>query len=485
MQRLSGIDAAFLAVETPTNHMHVASLVLLDPSTAPGGWGFADVRRLLADRIHLVPPFRRRAVEVPFGLEHPLWIEDPGFDLDHHLFRAALPAPGGEAELAALAAQVAGRPLDRGRPLWEMHVVEGLESGQVALLVKIHHAAIDGLLGAELLVQLLDLQPETRAVAPADPPWRPDTVPGVTDLMVGALPSLVARPEALLELVGRTIDTVLAVRRRNEEAQDPPPPSPFTAPRTSLNVPVTSLRRVAWAQMALDDVKAVKNAYACTVNDVVLAVCAGALRTYLAGRNEQPDGDLVALVPVSVRVDDGLPTMANLLSPMLVSLATTVDDPVERLQAVAAGARRAKDQEREVGFDVVLDWAQVAVPGLASAAAQLASRLRLTDHLRPPCNVVVSNVPGPPIPLYLAGARVDALFPMGPVADGVGLNITVLSYVGRMYFGLVADEAAVPALDGLAALLGPALEELVKAAETAAPDAGGAAETGRPPEGRC
>lgn len=485
MQRLSGIDAAFLAVETPTSHMHVASLVLLDPASAPGGWGFADVRRLLADRLHLVPPFRRRVVEVPFGLEHPLWIEDPAFDLDHHLFRAALPAPGGEAELAALAAQVAGRPLDRGRPLWEMHVVEGLDSGQVALLVKIHHAAIDGLLGAELLVQLLDLQSETRTVAPEDPPWQPDAVPAAPDLLAGALPSLLARPEAFLDLARRTVDTVLGVRRHNVETSDPPPPSPFSAPRTSLNGPVTSVRRVAWAQLALDDVKAVKNAHACTVNDVVLAVCAGALRSYLAGRDEHPDGDLVALVPVSVRADDGLPTLANLLSPMLVSLATTVDDPVERLLAVAAGARRAKDQEREVGFDVVLDWAQIAVPGLASAAARLASSLRLADHLRPPCNVIVSNVPGPPIPLYLACARVDALFPMGPVADGVGLNVTVLSYVGRMYFGLVADEAAVPGLDGLAALLGPALEELVKAAATAATDAGNGAESGQPPEGRC
>ncbi len=483
MQRLSGIDAAFLAIETPTSHMHVASLVLLDPASAPGGWGFADVRRLVADRIHLVAPFRRRVVEVPFGLEHPVWIEDPAFDLDHHLFRSALPSPGGDAELAALAAQVVGRPLDRGRPLWEMYVVEGLESGQVALLVKIHHAAIDGLLGAELLVQLLDLQPSIRSIPPEDPPWEPDAVPDPGDLLMGALPSLVGRPEALLEVVGRTIDTVTAVIRRNESSSEAPPPSPFTAPRTSLNVPVTSLRRLAWAQVALDDVKAVKNAFGCTVNDVVLDMCGGALRSYLHGRGEHPDGDLIALVPVSVRADDGLPTTANLLSPMLVSLATGVDDPVERLRAVAASARRAKDQERDVGFDVVLGWAQVAVPGLASAAARWASRLRLVEHIRPPCNLIVSNVPGPPIPLYLAGARVDAVFPMGPVTDGVGLNITVLSYVGRMYFGLVADAVAAPALFGLAALLGPALEELVKAAATAG--AGNGAESGSTPEGHC
>ncbi|HEX2698633.1 MAG TPA: wax ester/triacylglycerol synthase family O-acyltransferase [Acidimicrobiales bacterium] len=485
MQRLSGIDAAFLAVETPTTHMHVASIVLLDPASAPGGWGHADVRRLVAGRLHLVPQFRRRVVEVPFGLEHPLWVEDPAFDLDHHLVRTALPAPCGDAELAELAGQVASRPLDRGRPLWEMHVVEGVGSGQAALIVKIHHAAIDGLLGAETLVQLLDLQPEPRVVAPEDPPWHPDPVPGVGELVAGALPSLAARPEALLEAARRTIDTVLAVRRRNEQAPASSPPLPFTAPRTSLNGPVTSRRRVAWAQVALDDVKAVKNAFGCTVNDVVLALCGAALRAHLGDGEEHPDADLVALVPVSVRNDDGLPTRANLLSPMLVSLATTIDDPVERLQAVAAGARRAKDQEREVGFDVVLDWAEVIVPGLASTAARWASRLRLADHLPPPCNLVVSNVPGPPVPLYLAGARVDAVFPIGPVADGVGLNITVVSYVGRMCFGLVADAAAAPALAGLAARLGPALEELVKAAATAAPvtpDGGG---TGGALEGRC
>lgn len=485
MERLSGIDAAFLAVETPTNHMHVSSLVLLDPSTAPAAWGFAELRELVASRLHLVPPFRRRVVEVPLGLGHPLWVEDPDFDLDHHLFRAGLPAPGGEAELAALAAQVAGRPLDRGRPLWEMHVVEGLESGQVALLVKIHHAAIDGLLGAELLVQLLDLQPEPRTVAPEVPPWRPDALPSVADLVAGALPSLAAKPAALVHALRRTLDTVDTVRRRNEESAAAPPPSPFRAPRTSLNGPVTSLRRVAWAQVPLEDVKAVKDAFTCTVNDVVLAMCAGALRVYLAALDEKPDGDLVALVPVSVRGDDLLPTMANLLSPMLVSLATSVDDPVARLLAVADSARRAKAQEQEVGFEVVRDWAEVAVPALASTAARWASRVRLADHLRPPCNVVVSNVPGPPIPLYLAGARVSALFPMGPVADGIGLNVTVLSYVGRMYFGLVGDEAAVPAVGDIAGLLAPALAELAKAAAAAVDDSAGGTGPGRPAEGRC
>lgn len=464
MQRLSGVDAAFLAVETPTTHMHVASLVLLDPDTAPGGWGFGDLRGLIAGRLHLVPVFRRRVVEVPLGLEHPLWVEDPDFAIDHHLFRAALPAPGGEAELAHLAAQIVGRPLDRGRPLWEMHVVEGLESGRVAVLVKIHHAAIDGLLGAELLVQLLDLQPEPRPVAAEDPPWRADPLPTAAELVAGAVTSLAARPATLLETVRRTLDTVDTVRRRNQETPGPPPPAPFRAPRTSINRPVTSRRRVAWSQVPLDDVRAVRAAFDCTVNDVVLTICGGALRAYLAGRNEHPDGDLVALVPVSVRTDDGLPTMANLLSPMLVSLATSVADPVERLAAVAAGAGRAKAQEREVGFEVVREWAELAVPALASTAARWASQVRLADHLRPPCNLVVSNVPGPPVPLYLAGARVAAVFPMGPVADGIGLNVTVLSYVGRMYFGLVADEDAVADLDDLADRLAPALAELVKAA---------------------
>lgn len=482
---MSGIDAAFLAVETPTNHMHVASLVLLDPLTAPVGWGFADLRGLVQSRLHLVPPFRRRVVEVPFGLEHPLWVEDPAFDLDHHLFRAALPGPGGEVELSTYAAQVVSRPLDRSRPLWEMHVIEGLESGQLGLLVKIHHAAIDGLLGAELLVQLLDLQPEPRAVAPEAPPWEPDTVPSVADLVAGALPSLAARPAALVEAARRTLDTVRLVRQRNEEATVPPPPAPFSAPRTSINGPVTSLRRVAWAQVALEDVKVVKNAFACTVNDVVLAVCGGAVRTYMAGRDEHPDGDLVALVPVSVRGDDLLPTMANLLSPMLVSLATSVEDPVERLLAVAQSARMAKAQERDVGFGVVKDWAEVVVPALASTAAQWASRVRLADHVRPPCNVVVSNVPGPPIPLYLAGARVAALFPMGPVADGIGLNITVLSYMGRLYFGLVGDEAAVPAVGDIAGRVPPALEELAKAAAMAAGPATDGPATGGPDEGHC
>lgn len=478
MERLSPVDASFLAVETATSHMHVATLVVLDPSTAPGGWGFDAVRDVVARRLHLVPPFRRRVVEVPFGLAPPVWVEDPDFALDDHLHQARLPAPGGTSELLDLVADVVSRPLDRARPLWELHAIEGLGSGRTAVVVKVHHAAIDGLLGAALLVHLLDVQPDTGPGTTTSPPWAPDELPLPADLLAGALSWLAGRPGAVVEAARRTLGTAAALRRSNEEAATPAPPAPFAAPRTSLNGPATPGRRVGWAVVALDEVKAVKNAFSCTVNDVVLALCAEALRTHLRRRSEDPGRDLVALVPVAARKPDSpASTMANLLSPMLVSLATTVDGPAARLRAIADGTTRAKAQQRVAGGQLVRDWAELAVPAVVGLAARMASTARLAEYVPPPFNLIVSNVPGPPVPLHLAGARVEAVVPMGPVADGLALNITVLSYASHLHIGLLADAAAVPDVGEIAASFEPALAELAALA-------GGQNGAGGPPPGR-
>jgi diacylglycerol O-acyltransferase / wax synthase len=463
MQRLTGLDATFLYMESPSTHMHVASTAVFDPSTVPGGYDFEKVKDLVASRLPLLPPFRRRLVTVPFELHHPLWIEDPGFDLDYHVRRAGLPAPGGTAELAELAADFISRPLDRSRPLWELLVVEGLEQGYVAQLAKVHHAAIDGVSGAEMMVNLLDLSPEP-AEAPAADEWRPDRIPTDLELVGYALASLARQPFRAAKAARRTAAMALDLRRRNRLPDVSPPPAPFAAPRTSLNRAITPHRRVAFASVPLADVKMVKNAFGTTVNDVVLALCAGALRRHLDQRGELPAEPLVAMVPISVRTDDEKGTMGNRVSSMLTSLATDVDDPVERLLAIREGTRRAKDQDRAIGAETLTQWTEFAAPGLFARAARLYSRMKLADRHRPIFNLTISNVPGPPFPLYGAGARLVAYYPMGPIADGGGLNITVMSYLDSMDFGLVACRETVPGVWDIAAGLEASLEELRKAA---------------------
>ena len=465
MQRLTGLDATFLYLETPTNHMHVASTCIFDPSTVPGGYSFEGVRELVRDRLPLLPPFRRRLVEIPFQLHHPLWIEDPDFDLDYHIRRAALPSPGGEQELAEFAGEVISRQLDRRHPLWEMYVVEGLENGLIATVTKTHHAAIDGVSGAELTVNLLDLQPEPSPTPEEDPPWRPDRIPTDVELVGFAMTSLSRQPIRMAKTLRRTTEMALNLRRRNRTPDVTPPPAPFSAPKTSINTSITPHRRFAFEQVSLDEAKMVKNKLGGTVNDVVLALCSGALRSYFASRGETLDSDLVGMVPVSVRSEDEKGAMGNRVSSMLVSLASSIDDPVERLHAITEGTKGAKDQEKAIGADTLADWTEFAAPAVAARAARLYSRMRLADRHRPIFNVTISNVPGPNFPLYSAGARMVAMYPMGPIADGAALNMTVMSYMGTMFFGLNACKETVPDVWDIAHGIRAAMDELTKVAD--------------------
>ena len=467
MQRLTGFDSAFFQVETAGTQMHVGQTCVFDPSTAPEGHSFEAVRQLLADRLHLVPPFRRRLADVPLRLHHPVWLEDADFDLDYHVRPAALPAPGGVAELADFTADVMGRPLHRHRPPWEMYVVEGLEGGMVASVTKVHHAAIDGLSGAEITANLLDLSPEP-VTTPPEEPWEPDHTSAL-DLGRGAVGDLIRQPVTVARLASRTVGSALALRRRNRSDEAPPPPAPFSAPRTSLQRSLGPHRRIAFTEVSLDKVKAVKNTFGGTVNDVILAMCAGALRSLLATRGEHPERSLVAAVPVSAGTEEQRGTMGNQVSAMLVSLASTVEDPVERLRAIAASSGRAKAQDKVFGVQELSDWAEVVSPGVLSRAARLAARFKMLERLPPLHNVIVSNFPGPAFPLFFSGARMVAAYPMGPVMDSAPLNITVQSYMGTMFFGLVACRDAVPEVWDVAEYLDDALNELSKAAVTAGP----------------
>jgi WS/DGAT/MGAT family acyltransferase len=463
MQRLTGLDASFLYLETPSSHMHVAGLMILDPSTVDGGVDLERVKEVYGARLHLAPPFRRRLVEVPFGLHHPLWIEDPDFDLDYHIRGTALPSPGTPEQLATLVGRLSALQLDRTRPLWEVWVIEGLEDGNVAVLSKVHHAAIDGASGNELTVALLDLTPEIAQHEP-EQEWQPDRVPTEVELLSYAASSLARQPVRVAKAVGKTAGAAMALRRRGREAPAlAPPPLPFTAPRTSFNTALTPRRSFAFTDISLPTAKAVKNATGCTLNDVVLALCAGALRGYLEDRGEEVDGPLVAMVPVSVRSDDEKDALGNRVSSMFASLATDIDDPLERLGVIHECMAEVKQQQKAIGADTLGDWAEFAAPALAGRAARLYSRTKMADRHRPLFNVTISNVPGPPFPLYSIGARMVANYPVGPIMDGGGLNMTVMSYLDRLDFGLQACPDVVDDVWSIAAGLQDAMDELVEA----------------------
>jgi diacylglycerol O-acyltransferase / wax synthase len=464
MQRLTGLDASFLYLETPTSHMHVAGLAIYDPSTVEGGLSIDRIREVFGGRLHLAPPFRRRLVEVPLGLHHPLWIEDPDFDLGYHIRHIAVPAPGGQHELSELVSHLVALPLDRSRPLWEIWVIEGLEDGNIALLSKVHHAAIDGASGNELTVALLDLTPEV-AIHEPEEPWSPDRIPTDAELLAYAASSLARQPFRVVKAARKTASAALALRRRGREAPEAtPPPAPFTAPRTSFNHALSARRSYAFTSVSLPMVKAIKADVGCTVNDVVLALCAGALRSYLDGVGEEPDGPLVAMIPISVRSDEQRDALGNQVAASLTSLATDVDDPLERLARIHESMAQAKAQHEAIGADTLQEWVEFAAPAVAGRAARLYSRMRVADRMRPIFNVTISNIPGPPFPLYSAGARMVANYPVGPVADGAGLNMTVMSYLDQLDFGLLSCPDVLPDVWSVASGLESALKELADAA---------------------
>jgi diacylglycerol O-acyltransferase len=461
VQRLTGLDAGYLYMETPTLHMHTLKIAVLDPSTVPGGYSFERVKQELGRRLHLLPPFRRRLVEVPFGIHHPVWIEDPDFDLDWHVHRVAVPAPGSRRELCELISDIAGHALDRRRPLWEIWVVEGLEGGRVGFVTKMHHSLADGVAAAALLANVLETEPAPIDPPPPATPWMPDPMPAKLTLFVQAVVDLLRTIAGLPALLRRTAQGVRRAAHVRAAHPDVPAATPLNTPRTHFNGALTPHRIFATTSIPLDDVKAVRRAFNVTVNDVVLAMCAGALVRYLDKHGEHPTKPLVAGVPVSTEGPTDTPRLAgNRVSNLFVSLRTDIEDPVERLQAIHASADVAKDVFRALGEDMLADWSELTPPRALAAFMRAYSRHRLADYHPPPQNAVISNVPGPPQPLYIAGARLEELYSTGPILEGIGLNITVWSYLGTLYFGLISCRELMPDLWELVDLLPAALEEL-------------------------
>src|SRR3954453_3555758 len=474
MQQLTGLDAAFLAMETPSVYGHVGSVCVLDPSTAPEPLTLDRLTRVIESRLHLIPPFRRRLVTVPFGLDQPYWIEDPDFDIEFHVRELALPEPGDDRQLADQAARLHARQLDRRRPLWELYLIHGLEGGRVAIYTKGHHSAIDGVSGNDILTALLDLSPEGRPEEDV-PAWECDEPPSAAAMLVRSVVALTLQPLRAARFSYGLVRSVPAVASTTVRPHVPVvdrllgrdrnvllSSTGLRAPSTPFNRSIGPHRRWAFRSLPFESVRAVKNASGVTVNDVVMALCAGALRRWLEERDALPASPLIAGVPVSVRTDEQKGTHGNRVSSMIAPLPTHLDDPRDRLRAAHEAMRAAKEQHGALPADLLADVTQFAMPALAGQAARMAARLRLVERISP-FNLIVSNVPGPNVPLYYAGARLESYLPLSAIVDGQGLNITVISYGGQMHFGLIADRDLMPDLDDLTAALEAELAALLAA----------------------
>ena len=467
-RQLTSLDAQFLAIESSTHYGHVGGVVVLDPSTRPSGeLRLEDVSALISERMHLLPVMRWRLAEVPFGLDRPYWVEDPGFDLEYHLRELALPAPGDDRRLAEQVARIASRHLDRSRPLWELYLIQGLEGGRCAILTKMHHAMIDGMSGAEIMGVLFDLEPSGREIDPADGDGEvgDEEVPGSLELLGRGIAALPMQPvrglrklpatlphldvaPSILGLPGAETISRYASRARNAlgggadgEIVERPR---HRAPHTPFSGRISAHRRFSFGSLPLDTVKDVKNRLEVKVNDVVVGLCAGAVREWLIAHDALPAEPLLAQIPVSVRTEEQVGTYGNRVSVMIVPIPTDEPDPVQRVLRARDAMIAAKDRHKAMPAELLQDVANFIPPAINARAARVALQLGTQQRMRPLYNLVISNVPGPPFPLYLGGAEVEANYPVSVVTDGAGLNITVMSYRGSMDFGLIADRDQIP-----------------------------------------
>ena len=472
LQRLSAVDASFLANESATSHMHVGAVVVLEGPPPP----FDEFLDSLRSRLHLVPRYRQKLAHPPMDSGRPLWIDDPSFNLEYHVRQTALPKPGTERQLMRLAARIMSQQLDRSKPLWETWLVEGLEGNRVALISKTHHALIDGVSGIDLAQVLFDLTPVPVDLDPEEQgleAWSPSPEPTAAELVAGGVAGLArtglgiaATAVSVLRAPGGALAQAReAVEGIGEIAWAGLNP----APATPLNVEIGPHRRFVGVRCELADFKKVKNAFGGTVNDVVLTVVSGALREWLRSRGIRPDGmELRALVPVSIRAEHEHGDLGNRIAAMRGPLPVYVDDPIERLRTVRAGMDGIKESKQAVGAEVLAGVQSFAPPTILAQAARINFSTRLF-------NLIVTNVPGPQFPIYVRGREMLEVFPVAFLPKDHALAIAIMSYNGGLDFGLLGDFDALPDIDRIAEGLSDSIAELVALADEAAsaPDPSG------------
>jgi len=473
MKQLTGLDTTFLNLETSTSFGHVNSLSIYErPKDKKNYDPYQAFRDQIESKLGILEPFRRRLVEVPLGLDRPYWINDPDFDLDFHVRHIGVPGEGTAEQVGDLVGRLIARPMDRTRPLWEAYVIEGLASGDFAVLLKLHHSTIDGAAGAEMVSMLLD--PEQ---SDAHRNWTAESEPSTGELLARTAVGMVKTPVKGLRLqikmfnelgritrnqgftnvaqslqagipgpAGDVVKRLIGAPDKADDQDEVPLLPRVGGPRTPFNATITAHRRFAYQAVPFEHIRAIKNELGATVNDVVMAVTAGGLRRYLASHGELPDENLIAMIPVSIRTGEETEKWSNRVSAIFADLPTSVDDPVQRVNDVHDAMLTAKGQFDLMPAEMIADMSDLAPPALAVRAARLAARTRLADRTNPPANLVVSNVPGPRSPLFLGDAQLLHYYPVSTVVDGQGLNITVQSYVGWLDFGLVACRELVPDL---------------------------------------
>jgi diacylglycerol O-acyltransferase len=469
MRRLTSLDAFFLATEDDRTVANVSALVIVEGKRANGRrlTRHAD-KSLFAQRLHLLPPLRWQLADVPLGVAHPSWV-DGSVDLDFHVREFALAAPGDDAVLAEQVARLAAEPMNRSRPLWEAYLIHGLSGDRMALLLKLHHAAVDGVSGGEILSTLLDESPQGRELPPA-PARSPASAPNRLGMLVRGMADV---PRQQLAAVGAVrpalahLDKVATIRSlpgvgeiaglvgrfspgsRPESAASPA----MVAPRTAFNDRITPDRSLALITLPLPEVLQLKEAHDATVNDIVVSLCAGALRSWLVGKDELPEERLLAMVPVSIRTPAERGTFGNKVATMVVPLPTDEADPVDRITACRDSLLQAKQQQKAQPPSLMQQANDLVPPVLFGPAMRTVLRLASSRRLDPAANVIISNVPGPRTPQYCAGARVIATYPVSAIVDGMALNITLFSYLDSLHIGLTVDKDLVPDVDLLAQAL--------------------------------
>lgn len=476
MKQLTGLDATFLHLENASQFGHVSGLSVFSRPDVADYDPYGEWRQKVSERLPGLPPLRRRLVEVPLGIDHPSWINDPNFDLDFHIRHTAVPPPGSDAQLATTVGRLVARPLDRRRPLWLSYVIEGLADDRFAVLTIVHHATVDGASGVELLTLMLDDVPDAPSEPDVADPWRPERLPSDLQMLVGATLRLPRKPVRAVLLGARTarelgratrnpvlvaaanqvrgtlrgpLGALLNVGRDRAQERDVTSPLPSVRPpRTPFNDTITPHRKLAIGSASLPVVKTIKSAFGATVNDVVMAVCAGGLRTWLELHDALPEDPLVALVPVSIRTGEEADRWTNRVSMLSTNLPTDEPDPLTRLTRVHDAMASSKDMFQALPAERLTDFAEFPPPAVFARAMRLSARLRLGSRLAPG-NLVISNVPGPRQPLYAAGARLEHYYPVSVIMEGQGLNITVQSYLDQLDFGLVSCPELVPDVDDL------------------------------------
>ncbi len=469
MQQLTAEDASFLYLETPNAPMSGGYLNMYDPSTAPGGRvTFKGILAALEARLHLAPSFRQRLVRVPMDLDHPYWVDDVDFDLEYHVRHIALPHPGDWRQLCIQVARLLARPLDMTRPLWELYVIEGLDNidwlpkGSYATFLNSHHAAMDGMSGMDLVTAMHDLTCEAEPPAP-ERPWKPRSAPAPAELLARAGMNNFLMPARLVQLVTRTLPDVAKLQSQLREGELAAPGG--SAPRTRFNATISAHRVIDGRHFPLEGLKQIKNeTKGATINDAVLAIVGGALRTYLGEHGELPAEALQAMVPISVRTDDQTGAGGNQVSAMVATLGTQIKDPLERLAAIRASTRESKALSSAVGARALAEYSRFMPGGLMIQGARLASQLGLANRTEPPYNTVVTNMPGPQVPLYSAGARLVAMKGCGMIHDAMGLMHVVTSYCGTLAVTFVADREMMSDPAFYAECLQGAYDDLARAA---------------------